>query len=335
MLFVAENIRGYLANGVVTNIQVMDDETIAFPAVTFCLVKLNYAEHTNHISVVSHNYNLRDFIYFCYFETSNYPCRPDDFEHVPIFSGPFFSTTYDCYKFNGGRNAKNQESDILRATRVGVTSGLNIFFNLTQFNSDLLYFHVDDNGVKPIFTVLNHIAQQNAGKLVNVEIKKTIDTKVPKPYSNCTESINPDTSHLVKEIFEKNVTYRQKYCYEMCYNDYLNSFAESRNISKIEAYPLLTFDYKGNCSHLCPLECCSVSFEVFKSESSLNVSLLYMNFYYSDRKYTLFSQSRKTTESDIISSTGGVLGLFLELTFISAYRFFSFIIDVYFERVLV
>ena len=55
--------------------------------------------------------------------------------------------------------------------------------------------------------------------------------------------------------------------------------------------------------------------------------LLMLNFYYSDRKYTDITQSVKVTLADFISNNGGILGLFLELSFFSAYRFILFIFD--------
>ncbi len=90
------------------------------------------------------------------------------------------------------------------------------------------------------------------------------------------------------------------------------------------------FDYKGNCSKLCPLECTSTSFDIIENKMNVNLSNpkgSAMNFYYSDRKYTEITQSVKVTFADFISNTGGVLGLFLELSFVSVYRFIILIFD--------
>lgn len=84
----------------------------------------------------------------------------------------------------------------------------------------------------------------------------------------------------------------------------------------------------NNCT-----QCKSVYYEidenVFNPYESLD-ELLAMNFFLSESKYTEISQLIKTTEADLISSTGGVLGLFLELSFFSFYRFFIFLFDVFF-----
>ncbi len=164
-------------------------------------------------------------------------------------------------------------------------------------------------------------------------IRKTIDIKIPEPYSQCisSENINSQTSDLVMQILEQNITYRQATCYELCYNKYLSDHALANNLSTLDVYYTLTFDFKGNCSRACPLECRSTSFEVSQTESlNLNRGFIKMNFFYSSRKFTEISQAIKTTEADFISNTGGVLGLFLDLTFLTFYRIIFFLYDVTF-----
>lgn len=59
-------------------------------------------------------------------------------------------------------------------------------------------------------------------------------------------------------------------------------------------------------------------------------SVLEINFFFSKNKHTELTQAIKTTEADLIANAGGVLGLFLELSFLSAYRFIGFLFDVLF-----
>jgi hypothetical protein len=83
----------------------------------------------------------------------------------------------------------------------------------------------------------------------------------------------------------------------------------------------LSFDYEGNCYRKCPLECEQTTFDVSIGEVAFDVNVLNMNFFYLDRHYTDISQVAKTSVADLIANTGGVLGLFLELSFLSVYRF--------------
>ena len=49
-------------------------------------------------------------------------------------------------------------------------------------------------------------------------------------------------------------------------------------------------------------------------------NFVWINFFYNDNQYTELTQSVKTTVADLVSNIGGLLGLFLELSFMSAYR---------------
>jgi len=76
------------------------------------------------------------------------------------------------------------------------------------------------------------------------------------------------------------------------------------------------------------LECTSTTFDIIENDINLReTNSLNMLFFYSDRKYTEITQSVKVTFADFISNTGGVLGLFMELSFVSAYRFIILIFD--------
>lgn len=50
--------------------------------------------------------------------------------------------------------------------------------------------------------------------------------------------------------------------------------------------------------------------------------------FFAEDVYWEISQTIKTTSADLISNTGGVLGLFLELSFTSSYRFINFLFDI-------
>ena len=71
-----------------------------------------------------------------------------------------------------------------------------------------------------------------------------------------------------------------------------------------------------SCSDACPLECQTKSFDVNTNSIRFYDSILQMNFFYLNNKYTELTQSVKTTETDLISNAGGTLGLFLDFTFL-------------------
>jgi hypothetical protein len=317
MFFVNLNFENYQSNDVVTQIKLVENATMLFPAITFCFSsdkKVNLSDKWGGL---------------CNFDSIQ-NCSINDFENTPLKMENIVQYTkgfLNCYTFNGGKNRSGQDKNIFLSNRTGIESGLVISFNLTE-NEDVLYY-TGDNSVHPTLSELRNVVSQDEGKVVYVGLKRIVDEKLPEPHSPCSDNINSKTSYLVKEIIDQNMTYRQENCYELCYLNYLNTFADSQ---KIEAYYKLNFDYKKNCSQLCPLECFSTSFEFFQSETNRKKfqNSLTSQFFYTDRKYTKLTQIIKTTGADFISNTGGTLGLFLDFTFLSIYRTLIFIFDNYF-----
>ena len=315
MLVVDRNLKGYQSNDVVTQFKVIEDENMIFPAVTFCIFDFNL------YSINWTSKNLSSKLINCTFASQ--PCNESYFEPIQLKNS---IQKLDCYSFNSGKNG------LLAATEVGSGSGMNILFNLSR--TEKLSFIVHENNERPLLAELEHIIEQDNGKIVRVEMRKTIDTKEPFPYSNCTKNIKLETSDLVKEILEQNISYRQIHCFELFYEEYLVKCGSLQNLTiQKPAKPVKEFDYRLYCSKKCPLECTSITFEIVENEINFNIDddrFLWMNFFYSDRKYIEVLQSVKTTASDLISNTGGVLGLFLELNFFSAYRFILFVFDIIF-----
>lgn len=219
-----------------------------------------------------------------------------------------------CYKFNGGRDAAKQITAMHKTYDFGRSSGFKILFSVPT--DGYVTYHASDNRDQPVHSEI--MATVQPGRIVFVGLTKTVDIKLPRPYSDCTQNINNESSDLVKEIIQQNITYRKANCYNMCYLSYLSEYARLLNISKALSHSRMAFN--GNCSHLCPLECQTRSFEA--TENSLNLSghpNLHMNFFYWNNRHTEMTQVAKTIEVDLISNTGGVFSLFLELSFLRVF----------------
>ena len=182
-----------------------------------------------------------------------------------------------------------------------------------------LFYYISGQQTRPVYTELNHILTPATTSLIS--IKKTVDTKLPEPYSRCTKGINAEESLLVRQILERNLIYRKDYCYDLCINEY----ASNRNISRPDAYWKIDFNYEGYCSQHCLLECSTNIFEISESRVPFsnvsNWNSYDINFHFMNSKYTEMKQFVKTTESDLVSNTGGVLGLFLDISFFHVYSF--------------
>ena len=115
------------------------------------------------------------------------------------------------------------------------------------------------------------------------------------------------------------------------------------------------FNKKDICTKYCPLECDSYTYDIIESvqpilgsgnlssnfaypqfETFKNFTKIFfsINVYFSNLKYTLITQQPKYEIFDLISSIGGILGLFLGISFISFLEIFEVFIEfiyVYFK----
>lgn len=318
VFFGHKNYSGYIEYGVTTEIRNRENGSLAFPAVTLCLQTHTFTKSDGMIPQ-----DLSTVFGECLYEKT-ITCSMNDFEYLPIYNS-FFDITMNCYKFNGGRNASGHQVPILQATQFEAYSGLVMTFNMLQPSEQFLIYYVGDNRIKPLYSQLTKIVQP--GKAIFSGIEKTVDIKLPEPYNSCKDDITAETSCLVKQILDQDITYTQELCYDLC----LYNYAMSSNISKRGAYNSPEFNFEEECQHLCPQECSQVSFEsedtIFYYSGEREAELIWINFYFSDNSYTEITQSVKTSTSDLVSNTGGVLGLFLELSFISVYRLVVFLFD--------
>ena len=157
-----------------------------------------------------------------------------------------------------------------------------------------------------------------------IGIKKTVDSKLPYPYNDCKKVINSETSHLVKKILEQNMTYRKINCYDFCIQEY----AANNSLTINMVYDNSKFSYEKECGQSCPSECTSRTYDFDQNEIAYEgSSYLRVNFHFVVPKFVELTQIVKTTEADLISNTGGILGLFLEMNFLSLYRFFIYVFD--------
>jgi len=304
LFYITMSFLNFYQYDVVTQIKTKEVETLTFPAITLCLVVYNYTVNLNQQPYFTEQFGTRllsEILLTCNFEDKE--CSIGDFEHFTVyFQYEAIESHLNCYKFNGGKNASKHHTEILKSRQFGGFSGLILQIHMSK--RDFMFYHIGENHIQPRFSELTKTVQ--SGKNVFVAIKKTIDIKLPEPYSRCKDDINPTTSHLVKEILAQNITYRKTHCYYIC----LRKYASARNITLRDAYKM-RFDYPGNCSQYCPL-------------------FLWINFFYNDNHYTEITQSIKTTVADLVSNNGGLLGLFLDLNFMSSIRMITDAFNVFF-----
>jgi hypothetical protein len=133
---------------------------------------------------------------------------------------------------------------------------------------------------------------------------------------------------------------------KICISKYLNDFSNQYEREK--------------CSKYCPLECNSMSyrinnyFELFPSSGNIssiskeyygllnnfntyeevNKHLTVLYVYFNDLKYTFISEEPKTELFNVISNIGGILGLFLGISFLSFVELFEILFEIFITLIL-
>ena len=101
---------------------------------------------------------------------------------------------------------------------------------------------------------------------------------------------------------------------------------------------------RKTCDDLCPLECDSINYELsrvkflstdkqlsgylkdYNESGYVKERMIHVRIQFDELKCTRMSQSAEMTITDLVSNVGGVLGVFLEISFFSVYRIVMFVL---------
>ena len=232
LYFIIQSVNEYLNYNVVSQIQLVYERPTLFPAITVCdnnafsttqaatLMKRVADENglsTNdmlNIKLLSQSeasssaYEDSDR-HMLGLETSQISCY---YKFADCLHKLHWRWSYDygnCYQFNVGFNASNHQVELQKAYRTGIDFGLTVQVMLKDANRI-----ASSTGVGLVVFVHNQTSVPRrriyveAGKLANVEVRRTFTSKYPWPYSDCV-----DLSAFSSELYdfiekETNETYR-------------------------------------------------------------------------------------------------------------------------------
>jgi len=151
---------------------------------------------------------------------------------------------------------------------------------------------------------------------------------------NCNSSLKLFDKICIKQFFDIDTPKLT------CINNYLKSFRNDEQFEKCSAY--------------CPLECDTVSLTIsnyielfpvsgpisnkskndhsierFNTYEEVNRHFLVLNVFYKEFKYTYIGQEARTEGFTFASNVGGILGLFLGISFMSFLEIAEILIDVF------
>lgn len=327
------------------------------------------------------SYSIDDMLLGCRF--NNKKCTKDDFEHI-------FTFTYgNCYKFNSGKNFYGNESVPLKyISSPGKKNGLRLelFIGHSRQDIDILrttgaHIFIHNSSILPL-TDLEGISLA-PGFETDVIINQVNFNKQSYPYSNCIENVTSMDSYdsfLFKSTVNFTKKYRQKYCFQLCYQRYLqescNCFDVALPYFELNAtrpcndfeslmcgYGIYanftTSSVATECFSECPLECNSISYNLFTSEAiypsqfysdfiinnqnntkihnkgftninKIKQSSLVVNIYYSDLSFTSVNEIPSKPLKQFIADLGGSLGLCMGCSILSLIEIIELFIEFFF-----
>ena len=277
---------------------------------------------------------FKSYLHDCIYKNEK-DCLNNTEKYFEFYNDTTYST---CARFDNGKNIQNDTTKTVSSS--GRNNGLTLV--LKEEKGVLIWIH--NNSRLPIdigiYNDLNEntiTASTNYSK--NLILIRIQTDKLEQPYNDCLNDIKdfPRNKTIINAILSNNQSYYQqhclKYCFELKYIDdnpcnctapLGNVLNECYFLNKQKELSDCTIKFKNNfnkniCSQYCPLECDSViyqnSYSIMAYPQGKNqVKVL---IYYGELKYTLFSQQAKMAFFDLISNLGGIMGVFLGMSFLS------------------
>jgi len=236
-------------------------------------------------------HKLEDILINCRFSDDD--CSTDDFIWIYNF---YYG---NCYQFNSGFNSTGHRIDNKFSTRSGRFNGLRLELFIDS-NPEFELFNINHGAVVIIGNNTQRFITDsdgiflNTGSEIDLVIERSFTNQLKYPYSQCQlEEIFPDSSssYLYQEIFKLNISYTQKFCYQMC----LQAISISKcncsdgSLPDLNGSKLCLTKEQVNCLNLmyanfsegldefnkcdCPLECNSYDFNYFTSFTKFPDSL--------------------------------------------------------------
>lgn len=364
--FVIKSTLDYLKYHTVTTISIINEQKTQFPTVTFCgypniNASLNetvkkirfeniyytdisnkskyFEEFTDLFGIKCFSFNSGKNVYNKTFDLLNasigglinslrldlYLDVPDGFDYaeLQIYIHNQSSPTYDIY--NNGFWVKTGSWNYYEIEKV-------YHEQLSEPYNDCLK---DVSEFKMNKTIINQLLQSNR-KYLQTECFLFCSRLYAIEESNCgcQSSLLEFEKECVRKLSDKDLMNDSK----KCVANYLKGFQNEMLNEK--------------CRKYCPLECDSLSYSItqylglindkgkiskvrkegsygleFDNYEELNKHFVGILVYFKDLKYTLIRQEPKTQMFDFISNIGGILGLFLGISFLSFIEIFEILIE--------
>lgn len=349
------NVVSYLSYSFITNIALISETSPQFPAISLCFSSENQT------------HELKNNMISCSFDLVNCDFQDFELYSIYLSSVNYFEACLRFNTGKSYSNQPIEIKNITRTNAyTGLfLSFLINDFNIDNFNFKSLFkLRISIDNFTSYFDRLK-VYNQNMGisipaGITQIQIEREFIQNLALPYNNC---VKQDTSDYISEFFQyflkNNMTYTQNDCINVCTMKYImNKCNCNLEIKSLQTcfdniqmsnclleyyYGLLdkTYPPPDNCFSSCPVECNSINYKI--QQNSFILTDKYLQFYnlsndckdncvdiaiyYPTKQYTLITQSQKMQLFDLVSSVGGIMGLFIGFSFLTLIE----IIDIIFK----
>jgi hypothetical protein len=333
----------YFSFAVVTNVQNILEQPSEFLTVSFC---------TND-RIYFNDKNLTELIEDCWFAYDNL-CKTNPY----LVFERFYSDNYKtCYRFNSGfdfygnkiaiRYSKMGGRDDSFRLKIRAPSGLALWIHNHTYQPRMEWFD-------------NHNSNMNLASTsmeTQFIIDKMVETKLSEPYNKCLKDVRSFDKNktLIDFLIKDNHSYTQMKCLDYCFQlEYFNKNpcnCTSPAFDSIWEYCFInkenksssgcTLKYKEKfykkeimriCADYCPPECDLITYYIsVDSYSYTEKNSSYIVVYYRSLRFLSISQQAKSTLVDFISNVGGILGVFIGISFLSIVEIIEVITELFYN----
>ncbi len=256
-----------------------------------------------------------------------------------------------CFRFNSGKNMRNESIPIKNSNIGGRDDSLDFKFK----DRVRLIVWVHNQTTPPLIQDWNNhdnpvMVERGMRTLIGIE--KTQSSKLAQPYNQCFKNVSDFKMNrtIIDYFSSKGIGYRQTGCFNLCFelkyikdnpcnctNAQLGSaWLDCWIIKENKTVNSCTFKYKDNfykntiadfCSSYCPEECdyTSYSYMINNIDNFDNTTSIVV--YYSTLKYVSITEQPKMQAWDLVSYIGGIFSLFIGLSFVALLEMFEILIE--------
>ena len=184
------------------------------------LIALENRQANGLINLTTYGYQLKDLLIGCKYRGKY--CTANDFTRYHNYNYG------NCFRFNDGKDALNQNVELKKTTKAGwryglqleLLTGLNEVYSATRGFRILIHNHTDDY-VFPDEDGIN----VEPGKLTSIVIKKTYIERLETPFNDCLDDLTDSKydyliqkSHILDVMKNRfnYIVYNQNLCIKIC-----------------------------------------------------------------------------------------------------------------------